>query len=79
MADHEGTLPIEYDDISMKTKPILTRFGGTFGMLRFDEKSFFNTLLGFRHYWDYKPTTSILADITGVYFSEKKIKFKYNE
>ena len=40
MGDHEGTLQIEYDDISMKTKLILTRFGGTFGTLRFDERYF---------------------------------------
>ena len=38
--DREGNLQIKYDDISMKTKPILTRFGGFFGMLRFDEQSF---------------------------------------
>ena len=41
MGDHEGTLQIEFDDISVKTKLILTRFGGTFGTLRFIEKSFF--------------------------------------
>ena len=29
--DHEGTLQNEYDDIGMKTKLILTRFGSTFG------------------------------------------------
>ena len=34
MSDHEGTLQIEKDDISMKTKLILKRFGGTFGTLR---------------------------------------------
>ena len=38
--DKEGTLQIQNDDISMKTKPIVTRFGSTFGTLRFDEKSF---------------------------------------
>ena len=38
MGDHEGTLQIEYDDISMKTRLILTRFKGTFG--RFDENPF---------------------------------------
>ena len=38
MGDHEGTLKIEYNDIHMKTKPILKRFGGTFGTLRLDEK-----------------------------------------
>ena len=43
MGDHKRTLQIEYDDITMKTKLILTRFGGNFGTLRFDDKSFFNT------------------------------------
>ena len=28
------------------------------GTLKFDEKSFFHTLLGFTPYWDYKPTNS---------------------
>ena len=43
MGDHEGTLKVEYDDIRMTTKLILTRFGSTFGTLRIDEKSFFGT------------------------------------
>ena len=40
MGDHEGTLKFEHDDFTMKTKQILTRFGGIFGTLRLDEKSF---------------------------------------
>ena len=64
LGDHEGTLQIEYDDLNKKVKLILTRFGETFGTLRFDEKSFFHTLLGFEPYWDYKP---------GVYTSNKII------
>ena len=64
LGDHEGTLQIEYDDSNKKVKLILTRFGDTFGTLRFDEKSFFHTLLGFEPYWDYKP---------GVYSSDKII------
>ena len=47
---HGEILKIEYDDFSMKTNIILTNFGETFGTLRFDEKSFFNTLLGFSPY-----------------------------
>ena len=62
--DHEGTLQIEYDDSNKKVKLILTRFGETFGSLRFDEKSFFHTLLGFTPYWDCKP---------GAYSSDKII------
>ena len=69
--DLEGTLKIEYDDLNKKTKPILTRFGMTFGTLRFDEHSFFNTLLGFDPYWDYKPTNAIHADSPGVYTNDK--------
>ena len=33
MGDHKGTLQIEKDDVIMKTKIVLTRFGGTFGLL----------------------------------------------
>ena len=71
MRDHERTLQIEYDDETMKTKLIITRFGSTFGTLRFDEKSFFNILLAFTPYWDYKPTNANHANSSGVYTSEK--------
>ena len=86
MSSHERTLQIEYDDFSMKTKLILARFGGTFGTFKFNEKSFFDTLLGFTPYWDYKPTNAIHADSPSVYTSEKdsnlsaidKINLKYD-
>ena len=73
LGDHEGTLQIEYDDLYKKVKLILTRFGETFGTLRFDKKSFFHTLLGFTPYWDYKPTNALFADAPGVYTSDKII------
>ena len=64
---HMETIQIEYDDTSMKTKFILKYIGGrkmfVLGTLRFDERSFFHTLLGFTPYWDYKPS--------GVYTSDK--------
>ena len=69
--DHEGTKQIEYDCLNKKTKFILTRVGSTFGTLRFDEKTFFHTLLGFTPYWDYKPTNAIHSDSPGVYTNEK--------
>ena len=47
MGDHEGTLTVEYDDITMKTKLVLTRLKGTFGKLRYDKNLFLKTLLGF--------------------------------
>ena len=51
----------------------MTRFGSTFGTLRFDKKSFFHTILKFEPYWDYKPTNAIHADSPGVYTSDKII------
>ena len=67
LGDHEGTLHIESDDSNNKTKLILTRLGSTFGTLRFDEKSFYHTLIGFTPFWDYKPTNAIHADSNGVH------------
>ena len=71
LGDHEGTLQIAYDVLNKKTKLNLTRFGSTFRTLRFDNKSFFHTLLGFTPYWDYKPTKAIHADSPGVYTNDK--------
>ena len=59
----------------------MTPFGSTFGTLRFDEKSFFNTFLDFAPYWEYKPTNgdaidailAIHADSPGVCTSEKNL------
>ena len=46
-----NVIVIEYDDINMKTKLVVQS-----GILavRFDEKSFFSTILGFTPGWDYK-------------------------
>ena len=73
---HKETIQLEYDDISMKTKIIL-KFKNNekslfaLGTLRFNERSFFHTLLGFEPYWDYKPTNSNRDSIPGVYTSNK--------
>ena len=50
----------------METKHIFTRSGTTFGTLRFIEKSFFDTLLDFTSYWDYKTTNDFHADSPGI-------------
>ena len=75
-------IQVEYGDISMRTKIILKYIGKrkmfALGTLRFDQTSFFHTLLGFTPYWDYKPS--------GVYTSDKilnlntvnKIHLKYD-
>ena len=47
MGDNEGTLQIESNGMTMKTKPNLTLLGSKFCLLRFDEKTFLNNLLGF--------------------------------
>ena len=63
---HTETIQIEYDDISMKTKIILNYIGGrklsVLGTLRFDERSFFHTLLGLTPYWDYKTPDVYTSD-----------------
>ena len=46
-----NVIDIEYDDITMKTK--LDLRSGIIA-IRFDEKSFFSTILGFTPGWDYK-------------------------
>ena len=38
--DNEGTPKIEYDDINMKAKRNLKRFGWTSGTFKFDKKAF---------------------------------------
>ena len=53
-SEYPGTgnvIDIEYDDITMKNK-LVVRYGII--ALRFDEKSFFSTILGFTSGWDYK-------------------------
>ena len=71
---HSEIIEIEYDDITMKTKIILKCKRGeekfALGTLRFDERSFFHTLLGFTPYWDYRPTNSNIP-VPGVYISDK--------
>ena len=67
----KGPYKKKYDDVSLKTKLILTRSGSTFGTLRFVEKSVFSTFLGFISYWNYKPTNATLADRPGVYTVDK--------
>ena len=72
---HDEIIKIGYDDITMKTKISLKYehqhddFGS--GTLRFDERCFFHTLLGFEPYWDYKPIANPYHVIQGVYTSDK--------
>ena len=75
IGDHEGGLQIEYDDASVK-KLILTRFGGNFGKLRFDERSFLNNLMGFKPYWNDKPNIANHVDSPGVYTSDKTLDLR---
>ena len=63
---NKESIQVEYDDICMKTKIILKYFGNrkkfVLGTLRFDQTSFFHTLLGFTPYWDYKPSNVYTSD-----------------
>ena len=71
--DHKGNLQIDYDEINKKVRLIFSSFPNSFGTLRFDNKSFFHTLLGFDPYWDSEPTNAIQADFPGVYTNDKDI------
>ena len=73
MGDHEETLRIYYDDITMKTRFILKQFGGNFKTLGFIENPFFNNLINFTLYGDFKPTNANHADSSGVNTSNKII------
>ena len=76
MGDHGRTLQNEHDDNIRKTKPNSNDFGETFGILRFNEKSLFDTIVGFTPHWDYKPTNANHAGSPDVYTSEKIINLR---
>ena len=61
-----NVIDIEYDDTTMKTKLVVN-----IGIIaiRFDEKSFFNTILGFTPGWDYKHYNK--------YISQKIVSLSY--
>ena len=71
MGDHPGTRQIDYDDITMKTKLVLTHFMLTFRTLGFDEETFLKNSLGIVPYWDYKLTNASDADSPSVYIDDK--------
>ena len=50
-----GIIQVELNDISMKITLTFDKVSWAEGVLQFDEKSFFNTLLGFTSFWDYIP------------------------
>ena len=50
---------IECDNNTMKTK-LIVRY--EINVLRFDEKSFFSTILGFPPYWDYESHNEYVAE-----------------
>ena len=64
---------IKFDDITMKTK-LVVRDGII--AVRFDEKSFFNTILGFTPGWDYKHYNKYTSQKVVNLGSTNKIHFK---
>ena len=71
IGDHEGSVQLEYDDLSTETQIHLTRSGANFGFPRFEEKSFFNTFSSFLSKCYHKPTNAIHFDSPIVNTSEK--------
>ena len=68
-----NVIDIEFDDITRKTK-MLVRFG--IMAIRFDEKSFFNTVLGFTPGWDYKHYNKYTSQKVANLGSTNKIHLK---
>ena len=68
-----NVIDIEYDDITMKTK-LVVRYGII--AIRFDEKSFFSSILGFTPGWDYKFYNKYTSQKIVNLGSTNKIKLK---
>ena len=68
-----NVIDIEYDDIIMKTK-LVVRSGII--AIRFDEKSFFNAVLGFTSGWDYKHYNKYISQKMVNLGSTNKIHLK---
>ena len=69
--DHEGTIQFEYIGLNKKNNLVLRLIGDTYQALRFDEKSFFHTLLAFDPYWDYKHSDAFKGAELEVYINNK--------
>ena len=70
---YRNSIEIEYDDVTMKTK-LVVRHGIL--AIRFDEKSFFSTILGFTSGWDYKHYNKYTSQKLVNLGSTKKIHLK---
>ena len=68
-----NVIDIEYDDIKMKTKLVVQ--SGIIA-IRFDEKSFFSTILGFIAGWDYKHYNKYISQKIVNLGSTNKIHLK---
>ena len=68
-----NVIDIEYDDITMKTKLIVK--SGIIA-IRFGEKSFFSTVLGFTPGWDYKHYNEYISQKILIVASTNKIHLK---
>ena len=68
-----NVIVIEYDDIKMKTKLVVQ--SGIIA-IRFDEKSFFSTILGFTSGWDYKHYNKYISQKIVNLGSTNKIHLK---
>ena len=68
-----NVIDIEYDNITMKTK-LVVQYGII--AIRFDEISFFNTILGFTPGWDYKHCNKYISQKIVSLSKTKKIHLK---
>ena len=71
----KNIIDIEIDDITRKSKLVVR--GGIIA-IRFDEKSFFSTFLGFKPYWDYKNYNEYISQKNINLSSTNKIHLKFD-
>ena len=71
--DKSDSIIIECDNNTMETKLIVSY---EINALRFDEKSFFSTILGFPPYWDYKSHNEYVAEKITNFSTKDKIHLK---
>ena len=68
-----NSIDIEFDGITMKTKVVVRP---VFVVIRFDEKSFLSTILGFKPYWDFKNFNEYISQEVANLSTTNKIHLK---
>ena len=64
----QGVMRLENDENTTKTNLLERR-----NLIRFDDKSFFSTLLSFTSFWNYKPNNEYISQRTTILSTKDEI------